>query len=79
MDKEKYIICNYCGEVMDYFDQNEDFSIKKTRLGFGTIYDGDKLELRLCCSCMEKIIQNCKVSPITDVGDIARGGDPYRD
>ena len=71
--EEKHLICNCCGHEMDFWDQQEDFSIIKPALGYGTIYDGDKLELRICCSCLEKLIDQCKISPITDVS-ITRGG-----
>lgn len=64
MPKES--VCNFCGKELDVWDRQEDFSINKT-LGYGTIYDGNKLRMRLCCGCIEKIINNCKVNPISAI------------
>lgn len=64
-DMSTQIVCNKCGKSFDMWDKQEDFSIYST-LGYGTKYDGSKLELDLCCDCMEKLIDDCKVSPIVD-------------
>ena len=61
----KIVICNKCGKTCNEWDIQEDFSIH-TRLGYGTQYDGCMLELDLCCQCMEKLIRDCKISPIVD-------------
>lgn len=59
------LICNKCGKVLDVLDRNEHFSVRQ-HLGYGTKYDGSHLVLRLCCDCMEEIINSCKVSPINE-------------
>lgn len=56
-------VCNRCGKSLDIWDRQEDFTIFKN-LGYGTVYDGETLDLHLCCDCIEKIIDECKVSPI---------------
>lgn len=61
----KGIVCNKCGRVFSIWDIQEDFSIKRN-LGYGTIYDGDKLDINLCCECMEKLIEECVISPIIE-------------
>ena len=61
----KEITCNRCGKKFDIWDMQENFSIN-TRLGYGTKYDGDDLELDLCCGCMEKLIDECAISPIKE-------------
>lgn len=61
--------CSRCGKALDFWDLNEDFTIHKTHLGFGTKYDGDELHLRLCCECIEKLIDACAVYPITERED----------
>lgn len=61
----KEITCNKCGKQLDFWDRQENFSIN-TRLGYGTKYDGDDLELDLCCDCMEKLIDECVISPIKE-------------
>lgn len=58
--------CNKCGKKFDEWDTEEDFSIYST-LGYGTVYDGSKLELDLCCKCMEELIGSCAISPIVDI------------
>lgn len=59
------IYCNKCGRKFDLWDVQEDFSIKR-ELGYGTRYDGDKLNFRLCCDCMNELIESCAISPITE-------------
>lgn len=59
-------ICNKCGKALDIFDKQEDFTIEK-ELGYGTIHDGSSLRLHLCCECMDKLISECKISPITSI------------
>ena len=59
------VFCNKCGKEMDIFDKQEDFTICKDRLGYGTKFDGEKLKIRLCCDCMEELIDSCKILPIT--------------
>lgn len=61
----KETICNKCGKHFDMWDESENFSFY-TRLGYGTKYDGSNLKLDLCCSCMEKFIDECVISPIQD-------------
>lgn len=56
-------VCNKCGKQFNLWDEKEDFSIRK-RLGYGTKYDGDTLELDLCCDCMESLIDSCTINPI---------------
>ena len=56
-------VCSVCGKQLDLWDIQEDFTIHK-RLGYGTKYDGDDICLKLCCECMEKLIDSCAVSPL---------------
>lgn len=59
------IICNRCGKEFDTWDKQEDFSIHK-RCGYGTKYDGMSIELDLCCECMEWLIKECAVFPVSE-------------
>lgn len=59
-------ICNICGQELDFWDKQEDFSIHKSELGYGTLYDGDKLHMRICCGCMNRLIKSCAVDPIEE-------------
>lgn len=61
--------CNICGRELDIIDEHEDYSIIKHPLGYGTKYDGDDLDLHICCDCLEKLIQNCNITPLTALGE----------
>lgn len=61
MAKELY--CNKCGKKMDMWDIQEDFSLQRN-LGYGSRYDGDNLDLDLCCDCMDKLIEECVIPPV---------------
>ena len=67
---EKQHFCNKCGKDLDFWDSQEDFTIFKQQLGYGTIFDGEKLELRLCCGCLEEIVNSCVITPIIPGGGI---------
>ena len=40
---------------MDVWDVQEDYTIH-TRIGYGSKYDEEEIELHICCDCMDKII-----------------------
>lgn len=62
-------LCNLCGKEFDILDEQEDFGIH-TRAGYGSKFDGDDVELDLCCECfdklMDKLIPECKINPIVE-------------
>lgn len=64
MSDTKY--CNRCGRALDTWDLQEEFVIDKDYLGYGTIYDGDSMHLQLCCSCLEHLVGECAIDPITE-------------
>lgn len=55
--------CNICGSKMDFWDIQEDYTIHTTA-GYGSKYDEEEIELHICCDCMDKIIDKCKITPI---------------
>lgn len=61
----KQHVCNKCGKPFDMWDEQENFHIYRD-LGYGTKYDGSKLELDLCCKCLEDLAEQCKISPIVN-------------
>lgn len=67
---KKSNICNKCGKILDLWDMQENFSLEKTYLGYGTKYDTCELNIKLCCSCMDELIDSCKVSPIVEREDV---------
>lgn len=63
-------ICNMCGKEMDVYDLQENFSLH-SRIGYGSVFDEDKIDIDLCCSCFDKtmkeyIIPNCTITPVTE-------------
>ena len=60
-------ICNRCGRELDFWDVQEDFTIDR-HIGYGSVHDGDIVNLHLCCDCFDKIVDECKVSPVEEVG-----------
>ena len=64
MENKVRIRCNLCGKKLDLFDLQQNFHVGK-RLDYGSQFDGDRLELRLCNDCMDSLIGRCLISPIT--------------
>ena len=60
-------VCNMCGKELDFFDLQQDFTIHK-QVCYGSIHDGDHVNLQLCCECFDKAVADCKVSPIEEAG-----------
>lgn len=60
-------ICNHCGKELDIFDCQEDFTIHKQQIGYGSIHDGDNVHLQLCCDCFDKLVDDCRVNPIGSI------------
>lgn len=61
-------LCNICGKELDFFDRQANLTIHK-RLGYGSVHDGSSVHLKLCCDCFDKLVNACKVSPISDKPD----------
>ncbi len=62
--------CNLCGKEMDMWDLQEDFSIRSSEIGYGSRYDMCSLDIWFCCDCMDKIIDQCVISPVKDLEDV---------
>lgn len=59
-------ICNMCGKEFDMFDDQNSFELFCGIIRYGSKYDGGSLSLDLCCGCTDKIIDMCKISPVTN-------------
>lgn len=55
--------CNICGSKMDFWDIQEDNTIHN-KLGYGSKYDGEEIEIHFCCECVDKLIDRCAISPL---------------
>lgn len=60
-------VCNMCGKELDFFDIQQDFAIHR-QVCYGSIYDGEHVDLHLCCECFDKVVADCKINPIEEVG-----------
>lgn len=45
-----------CGKDFDIWDNQEDFALYRN-VGYGSGYDGCKIELDLCCDCFDKLVK----------------------
>ncbi len=55
--------CNICGKEFDQFDDMQHLAIY-AHLGYGSKYDGEDLAMNICQECMDKLIEQCKISPL---------------
>ena len=61
--RKKQKKCNLCGYVFDRFDTHQNATIHKL-IGYGSKYDGQNLDLNLCCKCLDILIEKCKINPL---------------
>jgi len=47
--------CSMCGETMDEWDAQENRAFRD-RIGYGSKYDNDNLDIRWCCNCFDLLI-----------------------
>ena len=59
--------CNLCGKQLDELDLREDFTIHTTA-GYGSKYDMSRIDLRLCCDCFDRLVDECALSPV--IGEV---------
>lgn len=64
MEHPKY--CNICGNRFDQYDNNANYSIHKL-IGYGSKYDGCFMHMNICIKCMDKIIEDCKIKPVSSI------------
>ena len=66
-----------CGKTLDEIDKDQDFHFKQW-IGYGSRYDMNIFEARLCCDCFDKILDAVlpmfKINPLSEY-EIFRDGD----
>ena len=71
------LICSMCGKELDEFDLQEDFSFKRY-IGYGSRYDMNIFEARLCCDCFDKILDAVlpmfKINPLSEYELVSDNG-----
>lgn len=65
--------CNLCGNTLDEWDNLADFGLYKKHIPYGSVHDGDTVELHLCCGCFDRLVGMCTVNPIIERGEISFG------
>ena len=56
--------CNLCGKDFNELDINNDCSFV-IYPGYGSRHDCERIEVDLCCDCMDDLIEKCAISPVT--------------
>lgn len=56
--------CNLCGRELDFIDTQSDFTLHKDVIAYGSIHDGDSVNLRMCCKCFDELVSACVLNPI---------------
>ena len=56
-------VCNLCGKRLDLLDLQNRLFICKT-LGYGSEFNGKRVDLRMCCNCFDRLVEGCDVAPI---------------
>lgn len=69
------VICNMCGKEFDRYDLEQGIGLGG-RLKYGSIHDGKRYLLDLCCDCFDNILDQCVVSPLEDDGITQPGSEP---
>ena len=59
--------CNLCGKELDFWDGTNNISINKY-LGYGSLHDGSIINMRLCCDCIDRLVDACAISPVVKEG-----------
>ena len=59
-----------CGEEFDCWDEQENFCFQHI-IGYGSIHDGERIVINLCCNCFDKVIDIvvpiCKTNPLNKI------------
>ena len=50
-------MCTMCGKKLTELDEQENFSFN-SHIGYGSKYDTTIVDIRLCCDCFDRIVDN---------------------
>lgn len=66
-----------CGKTLDEIDKDQDFHFKQW-IGYGSRYDMNIFEARLCCDCFDKILDAVlpmfKINPLSEYELVSDNG-----
>lgn len=58
-------ICNICGKVLTKCEEKNHVKINQV-MGYGSQFDGDRVDMDICNKCFDKLIERCKIDPIQE-------------
>lgn len=50
--------CDLCGKTFDEFDEQENFGLHYDTIGYGSAFDGETIDIDMCCNCFDKLMKN---------------------
>lgn len=53
----KIFKCDFCGKELDELDTQEGFGFHHPHIGYGSQYDGESIDIDLCCDCFDKMME----------------------
>lgn len=60
--------CNVCGRTAEQVFEGQMLISIHERIGYGSKHDGDIIDLDICCSCfdnlIDKLASRCMINPI---------------
>lgn len=61
--KSAEAVCNLCGDKLRLCDLRNRFVIDR-QISYGSEYNGSRVVLRMCCSCFDRLVEGCAITPI---------------
>ena len=73
---DKKLTCTMCGCELDEWDINEDLHFEHF-IGYGSSYDTNIFEARLCCKCFDRILDTIlpmfRTNPLSEYDIVSEG------
>lgn len=54
----KIFKCDLCCKDFDEFDTQENFGLHYSSVGYGSKFDGESIDVDMCCGCFDKMMEN---------------------
>lgn len=58
-------VCNVCGKVLTRCEEKNHVKINQV-MGYGSQFDGDRVDMDICNECFDRLIESCKIDPIQE-------------
>lgn len=52
----KIFKCDLCGKELNEFDMQENFGLHYSNIGYGSKFDGESIDVDICCTCFDKMM-----------------------